>query len=179
MHKVKLVFQYIICLFVLALQLQCTNAKDVNDVNIIDNRTESHKITSKDINQIKFTEYVLSDLAVQKTKDWLTFQNLQDHIEVLKKGDVSFIKDDKAILQSFITDLKNEIPESLNVTSIIVRLTVLETTLFKLNEILNFQNISKQSVLSNIEGVLIAYNNLILQINKKVEKESQKIVKPQ
>jgi len=179
MHKVNLVFQYIICLSVLALHLQCTNAKDVNSVELIDNNGELDKITSKDISQIKYTEYVLSDLAVQKTKDWQKFQNLLDQIEVLKKGDISFFKDDKAILQSFITDLKNEIPESLKATSIIVRLTVLETTLFKLDEILNLQNVTKQSILDNIKDVLIAHNNLILQINKKVEKESQKIIKPQ
>jgi Zn-finger protein len=178
MHKVKLVCQYIFCLFVFALQLQCNNAKDVNGENLIDNIAKSHKITSENINQIKYTEYVLSDLADVETKDWQKFQNLLDQIEILKKGDVAFVKDDKAILQSFITDLKNEIPESLNATSITVRLTVLETTLFKLNEILNLQNVTKQSILSNIKEVLIAYNNLVLQINKKVEKESQKIVKP-
>jgi hypothetical protein len=178
MYKVKLVYQYIICLFVLALHLQCNNTKTSNPLSLSSSNTEAHKLTSTDIDKIKYTEYVLSDLAEQKTKDWLTFQNLQDYIEVFKKGDVSFIKDDKTILQSFITDLKNEIPESLNVTSIVVRLTVLETALLKLNEIFNLQNITKQSVLSNIKDVLIAHNNLLLQINKKVEKESQNIVKP-
>jgi hypothetical protein len=178
MNKVKLACQYIFCLFVLALQLQCNNAKDVNAENLSENIDKSHKITSEDISQIKYTEYVLSNQVEEKTKDWQKFQNLQDHIEVLKKGDISFFKDDKAILQSFITDLKNEIPESLNAPSIIVRLTVLETTLFKLDEILNLQSMAKQSILDNIKDVLIAHNNLILQINKKVEKDSQKIVKP-
>ncbi len=179
MYKVKLVFQYIVYLFVLAFNLQCNNTKNANDLNIMDNSNEIHKITSKEINQIKYTEYVLSDPAEERTKDWQKFQNLLDQIEILKKGEVAFFKDDKAILQSFITDLKNEIPESLKATSIMVRLTVLETTLFKFNEILNFQSVTKQTILENIKDVLVAYNNLILQINKKVEKESQKIAKPQ
>jgi hypothetical protein len=179
MLKVKLVFQYIICLSVLVLQLQCTNTKDVNSEDLIDNNGKLQKITGKDISQIKYTEYVLSNPAEERTKDWQKFQNLLDQIEILKKGEVTFFKDDKAILQSFITDLKNEIPESLKATSIMVRLTVLETTLFKLDEILNFQSVTKQTILENIKDVLMAYNNLILQINKKVEKESQKIAKPQ
>lgn len=179
MSKVKLVFQYIICLFVLALHLQCKNTKDTNDLSLSNNSTETHEITSTDINAIKYTEYVLSDLAEQKTKDWLKFQNLRDHIEVLKKGDISFFKDDKTIIQGFIADLKNEIPDSLDAPSITVRLKVLETTMYKLDETLNIRSLSKQSVLNNIKEVLIAHNNLILQINKKIEKESQKIVKPQ
>lgn len=176
MRKVKLVFSYMAYLLVLALHLQCKND---TKVKLQDTTVETRQITNKDIEQIKFTEYVLSDLAERKTKDWIKFQNLLDQIEILKKGDVSFFKDDKAILQSFITDLKNEIPESLNATSIIVRLTVLETTMFKLDEILNLQNVTKQSILNNIKDVLIAQNNLILQINKKIEKESQNITKPQ
>lgn len=179
MHKVKVVFQYIICLFVLALYLQCDYKQGTNDLSLSNNNIETHKLSSTDIDKIKYTEYVLSDLAVQKTKDWLTFQKLQDHIEVLKKGDISFFKDDKTIIQGFITDLKNEIPDSLDDPSIVVRLKVLETMMYKLDETSNIRSLSKQSILNNIKEVLIAHNNLILQINKKVEKDSQKIVKPQ
>jgi hypothetical protein len=178
MHKLKYVVPYIMLVFILTVLLQCKNYNDANTMKLQENNIETQKISSKDIESIKYTEYVLSDLAQEKTKDWITFQNLLDQIELLKKGDVSFFKDDKTILKSFIDDLKNEIPESLNTTSIIVRLTVLETTLFKLNELLNLQNVTKQSILNNIKDVLIAYNNVILQINKKMEKESQNIVKP-
>ena len=179
MYKVKLTFPHIICLFILAFNTQCKNTNDSNNIDIQNNDTETHKVTAKDIEQIKYTEYVISDLAEEKTKDWLKFQVLLTHIESLKKGNLSFFKDDKTIMQSFITDLNNEIPEALNATAIIVRLSVIETTMFKLNEISNIKAIANQDILDNIKELLIAHNNLILQINKKVEKDSRNIEKPQ
>jgi len=176
MHKVKLVFLTLISLPIFTLLVQCNNVND--NVTIQSNNSKTSVITSKDIEQIQYTEFVLSDLAKEKTKNWIKFQTLLDQIEILKKGGFSFFKDDKTLLQSFINDLKNEIPESLKTTAITVRLVVLETTLLKLDEILNLQHVTEQSILSNIKDVLISYNNLILQINKKTEKESQKIVKP-
>ena len=117
-------------------------------------------------------------MAESKTKDWLKFQELLSQIEVLKGGNTSFFKDDKIILKGFINDLKSEVPESLNEISITVRISVLETTLYKLDEALNLKGLSKQNILNNIKDVLIAHNNIILQINKKLEKESQNISKP-
>jgi hypothetical protein len=73
-----------------------------------------HRITANDIEQLNYTEFALSDLAEDATRDWLKFQELQTQIDILKKGDLSFFKDDKAILVSLLTDLKNEMPEAVN-----------------------------------------------------------------
>ena len=139
---------------------------------------KDNKISSKDIDQLDYTEYVLSDLALDKTKDWAKFTELQNHINFLTQGDLSFFKDDKEILISVFTDLKKEIPESVSAPEINVRLSVIETTAIKLQETSNIYNIEKTLLLNSIKDVLVANSNLILQINKKFERESQNIEKP-
>ncbi len=178
MFKLKLVYLPLICFSLLALNLQCKKSNEGNSDELNTSPQESQAITTKDFAQINYPEYALSDLAEAKTKNWLKFQNLGTHIDHLKKGDIYFFKEDKTILKAFITDLKKEVPTSINTSSIIVRLSVIETTAYKLEEVSNIRSISKQSLLESISDVLIAYNNLIFQINKKVEKDSQNIEKP-
>jgi len=141
-------------------------------------KTDSTKITTNDISQIKFTEYALSDMTKDKTSNWQKFNELSDKIEVLRTGDLSFFRDDKAILEGFLVDLKNEVPESLNTSAILVRLTVIETVFLKLEGLASLSTAKKEDLLSTIKDVLISHSNLIFQINKKFEKESQKIEKP-
>lgn len=141
-------------------------------------KTSDININTKDIEKLKYTEYVLSDLAETKTQDWVKFQELITQIEILKKGDLSFFQDDKTLLETFLTDLKNEIPSQLNEPSILVRLNVLETTAFKLEGITELSNLDKNTILNYIKDVLVAYTNIIFQINKKLEKDSQRIIRP-
>jgi len=178
MLKLKLVYLLITCFLLLALNLQCKESSDSGAIEVVDNSTETQKITAKDFEQIKYIEYALSDSAAAKTKNWLKFQNLGVHIDQLKKGDFYFFKEDKAILKGFITDLKKETPATLNTSDIAVRLAVIETMAFKLEEVSNIKTITKQSLLNSITDLFIAYNNLIFQINKKIEKDSQSIDKP-
>jgi len=139
---------------------------------------QSLKITEKDIAEISYTEYALSDTSEDVTRDWVKFHELNAQIEVLKRADLSFFKDDKAILEGFLTDLINELPEQLNDTSIIVRLTALKTSIYKLEGSAILEKEEKEDLLNNIKDVLISHTNLIFQINKKLEKEAQKIEKP-
>lgn len=136
------------------------------------------KITAKDIQKLNYTEYVLSDLAKVKTQNWIKFQELSSQIEILKKGELSFFQDDKTLLETFLSDLKSEIPSELNIPSILVRLNVLDTTVHKLEGISELGNLNKDTVLNYIKDLLVAYTNLIFQINKKLEKDAQKIIKP-
>ena len=139
---------------------------------------ESVKLTAKDVATIKFTEYALSDSGEETTKDWLKFQELFAQIELLKKADLSFFKDDKVILRGFLEDLKNEIPETLNESSIIVRLIAMETTIYKLEGLAIIPNAKTEDLINAVSDVLMAHNNLIFQINKKLEKDNQQIEKP-
>ena len=177
MCKLKTLYLFILSFIILFLNLSCDKTTPSNEINLQEINSE-FKVSAKDINQIKFTEFALSDLSEKLTRDWLKFQDLQEEIDRLKKGDLSFFIDDSAILKSFITDLKNEIPEALNIPSILVRLSVLEITIFKLEGFNNINNVKKELLLNAIKEVLVANSNVILQMNKKFEKDSQKIEKP-
>jgi hypothetical protein len=137
-----------------------------------------HRITANDIEQLNYTEFALSDLAEDATRDWLKFQELQTQIDILKKGDLSFFKDDKAILVSLLTDLKNEMPEAVNDPAVIVRLSVLETVMYKLEGLSTLDRAENDALLLAINGVITAHSNLIFQMNKKFEKEAQNVNKP-
>ena len=178
MQKLRILYPFIISSIMLFLNLSCNRSNEAIDELPQNTDSKEHKITIKDIEQIKYTEFALSDLSEDSTKDWLKFQEFLLQIEILKKGGLSFFKDDKVILQGFITDIKNEIPEALNTPSTLVRLTVLETTMFQLEGISNINNVKNEILLNAIRDVLVAHSNLILQINKKFEKDSQKIDKP-
>jgi len=170
-------------LVILLLTISCGSKEEhsnpENKVDVDTANVDSTKISSRDIAKMKFTEYALSDIAQNKTSNWQKFNELNEKIEVLKTGDLSFFTDDKAILEGFITDLINEVPESLNNQSILVRLTVIKTTFLKLEGLASLSTAKKDDVLDIIKDVLISYNNLVFQINKKFEKESQNIIKPE
>lgn len=178
MSKSKPKYLSVFISILLVLILSCNKIAQSNEKALQEVNPKEFKVSSNDINQIKFTEYVLSDLAEKYTIDWLKFQSLQEEINLLKKGDISFFSDDKTILKGFITDLKIEIPETLNIPSILVRLSVLETTIFKLESIANLNNVEKEFLINAIKEVLVANSNVILQVNKIFEKNSQKIEKP-
>ena len=179
MRKFKSVYIYIVYLLILAVHLQCKGINEENNTDTQTNNTATQKVTANDIAQIKYTEYVLSDLAQKRTNDWFTFKLLTTEIENLKKGNLSFFIDDITILKGFVDELINETPELLTVSSIMVRISVIKTAIYKLEDTSTSTNIDKQPILNNIEDLLLAYNHLLLQINKRVEKESRNIKKPQ
>lgn len=177
MYKLKTLYLFKLSCIILFLNLSCDKTTQSGEKTLQEVNSE-FKVSAYDINQIKFTEFALSDLTEKYTRDWLKFQEFQEEIDRLKKGDLTFFINDKTILQSFFKDIKIEIPETLNISSILVRLSVLETSIFKLRSITNLNNVKKELLLKAIKEVLVANSNIILQMNKKFEKDSQKIEKP-
>lgn len=178
MFKLKVKNLILLSSLILFLNSSCVKTTESNEKNLEEVSSGKLKVNANDISQLNYTEFALSNLSEKSTEDWLKFQELQEEIEILKKGDLSFFKNEKAILQSFFKDLKVEIPESLNINSILVRLSVLETAMFKLEGTSNINNVKKELLLNAIKEVLVAYSNVILQMNKKFEKDSQNIQKP-
>ena len=178
MTRSNSIFLFIFALLLMVVHSSCKTNSDEGKVVPEIKGTQAYKPTAKDIENIEYVEYALSDAAENATKDWVKFQELLIQIEALKRADLSFFKDDKAILQAFITDLKNEIPEALNESSVIVRLVALETILYKFEGTANLYDVKKSALLSGIAEVLVGHTNLIFQINKMLEKEAQNIQKP-
>lgn len=174
-NSIKISILFLVILFISGCNTQTTNDSNIfKEIETID----SSQITSRDITKLKYTDFALSNLTKSKTSNWQKFNELTDKIEILKTGDLSFFKDDKAILVGFLNDLKNEIPESLKTTAILVRLSVIETTFLKLEGLASLSSAKKEDLLIIIKDVLVSYSNLIFQMNKKFEKESQNIEKP-
>lgn len=174
-NSIKISILFLVILFISGCNTQTTNDSNIfKEIETID----SSQITSRDITKLKYTDFALSNLTKSKTSNWQKFNELTDKIEILKTGDLSFFKDDKAILVGFLNDLKNEIPESLKTPAILVRLSVIETTFLKLEGLASLSSAKKEDLLIIIKDVLVSYSNLIFQMNKKFEKESQNIEKP-
>ncbi len=154
-----------------------------NESSEDDTQTQSEaqlpEITVRDIEALKYDDYVLSDASSQATSNWQKFQELSSQVEFLKKADLSFFKSEKQTLLSLMTDLKNEIPEVINTNPVSSRILVLETKLLKLQNSLTISNISKEEKLQDIMDLLIAFSNLNLHINKKLEFDANDVERPE
>ncbi len=151
-------------------QTEITNKNEVQN---------SNKITKSDINDIKYIDYILSDQSVKAVSEWVKFQELQEEIEKLKNGEINFFKEDIVLITTLFEELENTIPVNINNPEVTTRITVLKNTLFNLNSELNLERSDKSHSLKSIKELLIASSNLKLQINKKLEMDSQNIIKPQ
>ena len=159
------------------LNLSCKDEKPAEEA--VQEEVKPSDIVSKsDIEAFDYTEYVLSDAARKIADSWLKFQELDSEIETLKTGDLSFFSNEKDLLKTFYTELTGSLPEALQQASIEVRLLALETNSYKLHDETVFNRADKKALLTAIGEVLVGYSNLIFQINKKLEKDAQKIEKP-
>ncbi|HUH27231.1 hypothetical protein [Gelidibacter sp.] len=148
------------------------------DPTAIENQEKAYVITAEDIAKLNYTDYILSADSQQAVLDWQKFQDLQEQIDLLKNGNLTFFKVEKKIMEEFILELKAEQPPAVTTPAIRSRMTVLETTLLRLQDLANLDNIKKKDLMESIKELLVANVNLILQINKKFEKEAQQIQLP-
>lgn len=170
-------FKLMSCAFVLFMVVVSCKDAELDNTKVISSHGQL-TITESDVNTIEYKDFALSNRSLNATKDWLKFQQLQSEIDKLKEGDTSYFQEDDQLITSFISDLKNEIPEALNLPQINARLIVIETVLMKLKELSTYPQTKKPELLEAIKSVLVANSNLILQMNKKFEKDSQNIIKP-
>lgn len=138
----------------------------------------SEIITKEDIQSLSYIEYV-ADVKVERAiSGWEKYNELLKVIVDIKDANLSFLRDNTEIVEALIKDLKSTIPEKVNSPHVEARIMALETKLFKLESTVNLSNAKKETLLSTIKEVLMAFSNLNLQMNKKLEKESQNIQRP-
>jgi gas vesicle protein len=133
----------------------------------------SKKITENDISKLKFLEYGLDVKTEKIIESWEKYKELQDITGKLKKGDLTFFKDNGDAIKTFLKDFKEKIPDTLNTPSIKARINALETKLYKLESVSNLSTTSKEELSFTIKEFLESLSNLNLQMNKKLEKDSQ------
>lgn len=161
--------------FILFILLSCGESQQTEVVQEVE---KSSSITKEDIAQIKYTEYVVDPKVAVYTENWNKYTELNDIIAKLKLGDYSYFQDNQEILSTLLTDLQKTIPAELNSPSVMARLVAVENACLKLESLANLSNIDNEEMVSVIGEVLIAFNNMSLQMNKKLERESQQIYKP-
>lgn len=135
-------------------------------------------ITKEDIQSLSYIEYV-ADMKVERAiSGWEKYNELIKVIVDIKDANLSFLRDNTEIVEALIKDLKATIPEKINSPHVEARIIAFETKLFKLESTVNLSNAKKETFLSAVKEVLVAFSNLNLQMNKKLEKESQNIQRP-
>ena len=143
-----------------------------------DIESDNQEITEKDIAKIDYIEFLLDDKTEVLVADWIEYNQLQEVIDNVKKTDLSFFYNNKEAIKTTLTDLKKNIPESVNTPSIIARMNAFETKFLELESLSNLSTTSKQELINTVKGLLVAFSNLNLQMNKKVEIDNQNIQKP-
>tara|TARA_R100001377_G_scaffold29797_1_gene16226 strand:+ start:59 stop:571 length:513 start_codon:yes stop_codon:yes gene_type:complete len=157
--------------------VSCQETKTETDQVQTDNLL-SELVTKEDIIALKFTDFI-ADANVEKIiSGWAKYRELNTIILDVKSGNLSFFKSNEEIVAALNKDLKTTIPEAINSPLILSRVIAVETKIYKLEGVVNLTTPTKESLLESVKELLVAFSNLNLQMNKKVEKESQKIVKP-
>ncbi len=140
---------------------------------------EKNEVIEKDISKIDYIEFELDSKAEDVIKDWTEYQQLQEAILDIKKGDLSFFNDNKEVINTLLRGLKKNIPKKIKAASISARITALETKFRKLQSLSNLSTTNKKELLATIKDFLVSFSSFNFQINKKIEYDTRKIEKPQ
>ncbi|NNE32048.1 MAG: hypothetical protein HKN40_06735 [Winogradskyella sp.] len=160
----------VIALIIGCLLFSCSESETKTaDIDTQDTAASEPAISSRVIEGFEYDDYALSREAMEVVGEWEKYQELAIQIDYLKKADLAFFNSDKKLLEDFITELKANMPERITTNPIISRVSIIETKLLKLNENLTISNIDAATKLESIKEVLVAFSNLTLQINKKLE----------
>ncbi|WP_179344733.1 hypothetical protein [Winogradskyella ursingii] len=159
--------------------LSCGNDTNVASIESPENKTQEQSITPRAIENFNYADYVLSPEAEEIVRNWEKYQELAIQIGYLKKADLSFFKGDRKLIDEFLLELKEEVPSNLETNPIESRIVILETKMLKLYDNLTLDNIDLNLQLKSIKEVLVAFANLNLQINKKIEFDFYNQIQPE
>ena len=168
-------------LYSLCALLLFSSCKKTQDDNLTDENKDnaSQKLSESDISKMDYTDFVLDERTEQAIEDWEEYEQLQDIISNVKKGDLSFFRNNEDAVKALLKDIKTNIPMAVNTPETLARIQVLETKIYKLESLSNLTSTLKDELNSTIKEFFISVSNLNFQMNKKLEKENQNIVRPQ
>ena len=156
----------------------CDNSKKQENVVAQEKSTTEDRISRKDIEDLRYDDYGLSQESREAIKDWQKYNEMIIQTENLKKNDLTFFTNEATLVRTFLNDLQAEIPKQLATNEIYARLTVVETAMLKLNSLINLSNIDKEDKMKAIKDYVVAVSNLNLLINNKFEFESNSMILP-
>ncbi|GAB1856798.1 hypothetical protein MHTCC0001_16340 [Flavobacteriaceae bacterium MHTCC 0001] len=158
--------------------LVCCKKNTENDTTKEANASKNSIITELDIKALQYTDFGLDQRAKQLVEPWEAYQNLEGTITAIKTADFSFFETDEKATLELVKSLKESIPDTLNTPSIYSRIKIVETMLYKTEDVTTLTNIPKPEVAKTIKDLFVSFSNLNFQINKKIEKDNRKIVRP-
>ncbi|SDB63285.1 hypothetical protein SAMN03097699_2833 [Flavobacteriaceae bacterium MAR_2010_188] len=168
--------------YLLLILITTFSCKDESDNKVVEDNTvqsSASAVSKADIKTIKYTDYGLGSDAQKAVANWLQYKELDENLELVKKGDLSFLSQDQEVMMTLLQDLRINIPSAVNTKSIKARLLALETQLLMANSLLNLKNVEKSKKIDAVKMVLIAMSNFNDQMNKKFEIESNNILRRQ
>jgi hypothetical protein len=131
------------------------------------------------LDKVASNKSIIQKSNLPKTvSEWEAFQALIKTVSAINDEKYNVLEGSDEALVSLFTELKNELPEAVNIPSIATRFKVLETMAYKLKVDYNINQKRSIEFKKTRTTFLKAYSNLIFQITKSLEKESQTIVKP-
>jgi len=173
--KIKLLS--IVMAFLISFSCKKTEENNTADADITENANQ--KLSESDISKIDFIDFGLDEKTERAIENWQEYYQLQDVVNNVKKGDLGFFNNNEEAIKTLINDLKKNIPAPVNTPATLARIKVLETKVYKLESLSNLSSTTKDELNSTIKEFLVALSNLNFQMNKKLEKDSQNIQKPQ
>lgn len=141
-------------------------------------KNNNQELTESDISKLNYIDFVLDENTEQAIESWQEYYQLQDVIHNVKKGDLSFFSSNTETIETLFKDLKKNIPEPVNTPATLARIQVLETKIYKLKSLYNLNTTTKSELNNCIKEFLVSVSNLNFQMNKKLEKDNQNIIKP-
>ena len=144
--------------------------------NLIKNKKA---LTQEMIANFKFTDILLDPKAKVIAQNWSSYQSIEDGINLMKVLNYNFFKTNDAEFNTIFNELNANIPEAFKTQAITSRLLVLQTKLYRFKDELSFSPQLDTTHSIYVKDVFVAFSNLNLQINKKLEKEAQVIIKPE
>ena len=173
-------FKFIVLICSVTLFLGCNKTKKVEAFSVQTNsNSKSTALTVTDINKQRYRDFELDIAAAKIIDHWKSYKELALIVANVKKANFTDLTDNTEGLHELISNLKQGIPLVLKSSSILARIKVLETKLFKLESLVNLDTKTKNLLLIDVISFLESFSNLNFQINKKLERDSQNISRPQ
>lgn len=150
------------------------NSND-NSLSKIELKDTSSSIQSENYPQNQsLTVLEIDDSALAELDLWTAFFVLQKEVLKLEENKPNAFEDKEQNIGVFFKDLTRNIPKLFDTNTIWARLKVLETEVFLYHAYANAE-VDDEHVSTARLNVLLAYYNLVRQINKLHEKETQNI----
>ncbi|MFD1161094.1 hypothetical protein [Hwangdonia seohaensis] len=167
----------LICIFMMVSSCKKTEENNPEEVN--DTEIKSQGLSESDIAKLDFADFGLDEKTERAIENWQEYYQLQDIVNNVKKGDLIYFSNNEEAIKTLLTDLKKNIPAPVNTSATLARLQVLDTKVLKLESLYNLSTTSKSELNATVKEFLVAVSNLNFQMNKKLEKDSRNIQKPQ